>query len=72
MELATKIILKICRKSHLDGERICNLLAELRANEPPSFKVLNPAKLSLRTRQKQKKKWGKILPIGLALKFLTP
>ena len=70
-EISTNIVLSFCKKVELDQERTCNLLAELQANQKINTKH-DKYKISLLAREKEKSRWDKMLPIGLALDFLRP
>lgn len=70
-EISTNIVLTFCKKVELDQERTCNLLAELQANQKINTKH-DKYKISLLAREKEKSRWDKLLPIGLALDFMRP
>ena len=70
-EISNDIVLSVCHKYDLDQERITDLLAELQANQKMTTKLV-PHKISLQLREKEKNRWKKLLPIGLALKYLYP
>ena len=70
-EISTNIVLSFCKQVELDQERTCNLLAELQANQKINTKH-EKYKISLLAREKEKSRWDKMLPIGLALEFLRP
>lgn len=70
-DISTSIVLNFCKKKELDQERTCNLLAELQANQKINNKG-DKYKLSLLAREKEKSRWDRLLPIGLALDYLLP
>lgn len=70
-EISNNIVLSFCKKFELDNERTCNLLAELQANQKINSRA-EKTKISLQLREKEKSRWDKLLPIGLALEFLLP
>lgn len=67
IDLSNSIVLKICQKYDLDEERICLLLAEIQTNQ--KFKS-NVDTSSIKKRSKEKRRWGDVMPIALALEFL--
>lgn len=70
-EISNDIVLSVCHKFDLDQGRITDLLAELQANQKMTIQLV-PRKVSLQMREKEKNRWDKLLPIGLALEFLQP
>ena len=70
-ELSSNIVLSFSKKFELDQERTCNLLAELQANQKINSRG-DKYKISLLAREKEKVRWDKLMPIGLALDYLLP
>jgi hypothetical protein len=72
LELCNSIILMCSKRSNLDKNRTCTLLAELEASRRTNSELFTPVQESLRTREKERKKFGHLLHIGLTLDFLPP
>ena len=72
LDLCNSIILLCSQRANLDKNRTCTLLAELEASGRTNFKSLKPIEESLRAREKERKKYKSLVPIGLSLPFLSP
>ncbi|CAG9314965.1 unnamed protein product [Blepharisma stoltei] len=67
------IILAVCQDVNLDSERTCILLSEVIGTKNLNGKIFEPRKVSsLEIRNKERLKFGVLLPIGLAIDFLDP
>ena len=72
LDVCNSIILLCCQRANLDSDRTCTLLAELEANQRASGEILSPGLRSLRNREKERKRFGKCLHIGLVIEYLEP
>ncbi|CAG9324067.1 unnamed protein product [Blepharisma stoltei] len=72
VETANSIVLAACQSVNLDPERTCLLLAEVLNTKRLLVHLESPVEVSLKAREKERERFGALLPYGLAIDFLQP